>query len=115
MSDKRGKWEVDPSKKVTFNEFKKVLQCANREPGLNQAHGTLGMLSLYPLGREVIETAAVLADTTNKPDHSNCIDFHGKTNWRSCLNSAREFKEGRANKDKMNDINTNVRLVRLIK
>jgi hypothetical protein len=36
------------------------------------------MLNLHPLNREVIETAALLADTSATPSQHGCIDSHGK-------------------------------------
>ena len=64
---------------------------------------------------EVLEAAAVLADTTTKSDHHNCVDYHGRVNWKTCLQEADQLKTGTMAPNKMKDLNPNVRIIRLIK
>ena len=72
-------------------------------------------MSLYPVGTEVLETAAVLADTTTKSGHFNCLDYHGRVNWKTCLQQADKLKTNSMDPNSMKDLNPNVRIVRLIK
>jgi hypothetical protein len=70
----------DASRKVNLTEFKRVLQCAPKEPSINGNRGIIDMLKMIPPTSAIIDTVAVYADT-------GC-------EWRECQTTKlREYKK----------------------
>lgn len=74
-------------KRVTLEEFRKALQCAPTEPGLDGNRGSIGLMRLLPPTKSTIELMAVWAETY-------C------STWLKCneeLAKFRNHEEGRGN------------------
>jgi hypothetical protein len=69
----RGRFEIlnrdptdfpsDSSHRVNLTEFKRILQCAPKEPSINGNRGTIDMLKIIPPTRAIIESIAMFCDT----------------------------------------------------
>lgn len=104
-----GKWIDDKSKKVTYSEFKKRLQCSPSEPGLN-IHGTISLIrELVPLDDQVFEIACAFAESSEQ-----CTEFWGRFDWDRCTKFSVELKGGKVSSDRRKNRNPNVRLIRVI-
>jgi hypothetical protein len=62
----------DGGQKVNLTEFKRIFQCAAKEPSINGNRGIIDMLKMIPPTSAVIDAVAVYADT-------GC-------DWRECQN-----------------------------
>ena len=71
-----GKWMDDNNKKVSYSAFKKQLQCAPSEPGLNM-HGTISLMKeMFPVDDQVIDAACAYAENSE-----HCTEFWGRFDW----------------------------------
>lgn len=55
--------------RVTYNEFKKALQCAPTEPGLDGNRGSLSFWKMTPMSRNLTELVCLWSETKCTPWH----------------------------------------------
>ena len=84
---------------LNLDVYMSKLQCSEYEPGIHH-HGTMSLLKYQPVTKKSIELFTIFADNKNK-----CVDQWNRINY-SCLEKL---------KDTVDDIEPNVRLVRIIK
>lgn len=89
-------------RKVSYEDFKRILQCPKTEPGIEGSRGSISLLKLLKPTRKTVELMCTWVET-------NC------NGWTDCQERHRQFKANPTSVDSVLDHNAiYVELVRLI-
>ena len=88
--------------RVSFEEFRRSLQCDPLEPDIEGRHGGLSMLQLVKLSRDSLEMAAAWAETNCKP-------------WPECRPHVTSFKAGEFPFKTIEYEGANIQILRIIR
>ena len=87
IRNRNGQW--NNTNQVTYQEFKRILQCPINEPGLNH-HGTLKLIKeLHPINKDIIDVTCAMIENENI-----CINQWGQVNWKACKELANRLHTG---------------------
>ena len=96
-----GVLSASDDKRVSVSEFKKILQCANREPSLDGNRGSLSLLKLLPPTKATFENF--------------CAQFEsGCSPLRKCQTLVQKFKKGGYRRDSHLASNPGRNLLRIL-
>jgi len=115
--DYKYKLDLNESKKVSYDKFKRLLQCSPTGDIIDH-HGTLSLINnLHPLRKEFIENAAAFAENWKKCMQTHDPDFTGsfiRVDWLECTRFTQQLLKGQINMTELTSSNPNVRLIRII-